>query len=269
MMDMITIKAEITKQFRALGYGCNVSKFTKFTFQISGFSGGFSIGSANAKRFEIRVTSTSEDVFSVPCREMSDAQMEEEYGYRYSQEKYYATKRFTKKPESIPLVLEWLATAISTHSHLLALLHPESPLPDPRPFAEGTFIHSGSQTYHGQCESVEVRDIITTKGHQVIHTVFDPASTPYFLLELRVKGHGNVFMATDGDVWYPTMSIRPTEGPEANKSVYRIFPELPSVASLSKLNQNDKALIHAAIESYVDKNFSDTASPQAQTDRRS
>jgi hypothetical protein len=254
MLDMVTIKNLIAKQLKMLGYNTKVAKFTKFTFSISGshgFRGEFNIESANAKRFELRVNGPSEDHFCVPCRPIPSGS-----GFRYT-EKFYATKRFTKKEECISLVLEWLAGVVKTHAHLMALLHPELPLPDPHPFAEGTFVHFGSQTYPGHCTSVSVTDIVATKGHQIIHAVFDPASTPYFLMSLQARGANGSFVVTDGDVWHPALNIQPTEGPDANKKVYRVFPNLAAVETLRQLNQNDKALIHAAIQQYVHVNFSD------------
>lgn len=241
MLTMKQIKDSLQSKFEALNYNCRVNKFTLFSFSnsLAELSGQFEISSANAKRFEIKIYGRSEDDFNVSCREDTSKPFD----------RWFAAKRFTKKPSVIKDCMEWIASATSEHATLYELLHPEMPLPEPHDFADGTYItdNSGS-VYPGMCECAVVRDIVAMIGRRVVHTVYSPRQLPFFLIRVHLRAAGYFEIATDGNKWHPLQRFN---------DEYRVFPDNRLVKKLSTMNENDRQLIHAACREYIRRNLSE------------
>jgi len=235
MTDMGTIREAIASELRRLGYIVSVRRFIKINFALDTHSGSFGITSANARKFQIEVKGRARD-FNPNEKTFVDPD---------NRGVVFALKRFNKDVSVIPQVLDWVSKAVSTNLHLVELLHPEAPLPDPFTFAEGHwFVGGDGSTYHGHATEALATDIVAVQGRQVVHTVFDPKAKPFVLLAVRTLDSGELHLITDGDIWYPVKTV-------ANH--YRVLmADTAAIKSLRKLNQNDKKLIEHAVKYYAD-----------------
>lgn len=247
---MKVLKEAIRNYLTKLGYTCGISALTEVYFSLDNNRGRFSIKSANPKRLEVEVSSEISD-FKIPYLQG------EINGHGYQ------LKRFPKSSDSVPHIVDWVARALISHSHLLELLTPQAELPEPFGFAAGTYMTEGDTTYPGVLERVGVEDIVSVDNRMVSHTAFDPTRHVYFLVRCSLRSHpvrdngksrymhaGSIEVVTDGDIWYPY-----------NDATGRIFLDADKIERLKYLNQNDKALLRAALTNYAGK-FTGNGNPE-------
>lgn len=252
MLHMDQIRGKISEILQSLGYRTSCRGFNDYRFEMNGgHNGDFEIGSANIKRFEITVGGPEED-FLIPSR------LDPERSARR-----VACRRFTKREDAIPEVLEWVSTALKSHQHLNELLHPERPPSGTYGFTNEGFLHESSGcTYFGTVHNVQVHDIVTLQGRKVVHTAYDPAMKPYFLVTVSIRPRmynstEGIDIISDGDMWLPAIKIQQKGGSRE----HRVFMDTYDIAKLRAMNKHDRDLIHAALSHYVDVNFSDSTSP--------
>jgi hypothetical protein len=239
-LSMAQIHQLLRNEFDKYGYNTSC-KGLLMDFWIGDQRGQFKIESANVKRFEISVFGKGND-FLIPCRENVEQVTGRKHIGSSIRASHYACKRFTKREDVMPSVLEWLANSVRHFHHLHELMDPEGDPPNAINFQPEEFITDGYGVRRGMLNRVLVQDVVTLRGKRVIKGACDPKAAPYFLITGDIHGRGREEFITDDRAWMPVITV---------KGEYRVFYDDRIVNSLAAMNKSDQQLIAEGIRRFV------------------
>lgn len=201
---------------------------THITTSVGNISIAWDIENANAKRFEVTLSSDEEEDFNEPAA--------------YDSGRYKVFNRFKKNQAGAEAAILWIAKAKKSHDILNEFINPSVETPNAHFFSSTQYRIDDDVVMAGVLISAKVLKIICVDGVMLKEPLADRTKETWFMLEVRSISRTETILYKEHR-WHP-VHMSPS-GP-------RIFQHLSSMHVLKQMNSHgDEALINAAISHYL------------------